>query len=273
MNLDEIIKKALEEDIGFGDITSDNLNLENIISTADFVAKEDGILAGLFLIEKIFKYLDENIEINLKKNDGDYVKKGEIFATIKGSSTVILKGERVCLNFIQRLSGIATLTYKFVEKIKKYNVKILDTRKTTPLLRELEKYAVIKGGGYNHRFGLFDMILIKENHIRSAGSIKRAVSLIRENDVTHKIEVEVTNLKELKEAVESKADRAMLDNMTIDEMKEAVKLYKNKIELEASGNVTLETVEKIAQTGVDFISSGSLTHSYKSLDISLLFRR
>ncbi len=273
MDIDEIIRYAIKEDLGYGDITTDNLNLENKIIEADFIAKQDGILAGIFLIKKIFGFIDATIEINILKNDGEPIKKGQIFATIKGAASSILKAERVTLNFIQRLSGIATLTNKFTKKIKNYKVKILDTRKTTPLLRELEKYAVKVGGGYNHRFGLFDMILIKENHIRSAGSITNAVKLIKEKDVIHKVEVEVTNLDELTEAVQAGADRAMLDNMSINDMKKAVKMYKDKIELEASGNVTLDTVEDIAKTGVHFISSGAITHSYKSLDISLLFRR
>ncbi len=273
MTIEDIIKNALDEDIGFGDITTDNLAIDDKIITADFVAKQKGILAGVFLIDKIFKIVDDKVKTIIKKSDGDNVEKGEIFATISGKSSSILKAERVILNFIQRLSGIATLTNNFVEKIKDYDVKILDTRKTTPLLRELEKYAVRIGGGYNHRFGLYDMVMLKENHIRSVGSISEAVTRIKQNDVTHKIEVEVTNLAELDEAVKAKADRAMLDNMTIEDMIIAVKKYKGIIELEASGNVTLDTVKQIAATGVDFISSGSLTHSFKSLDISLLFRR
>ncbi len=273
MTIEDIIKNALDEDIGFGDITTDNLAIDDKIITADFVAKQKGILAGVFLIDKIFKIVDDKVKTIIKKSDGDNVEKGEIFATISGKSSSILKAERVILNFIQRLSGIATLTNNFVEKIKDYDVKILDTRKTTPLLRKLEKYAVRIGGGYNHRFGLYDMVMLKENHIRSVGSISEAITRIKQNDVTHKIEVEVTNLAELDEAVKAKADRAMLDNMTIEDMIIAVKKYKGIIELEASGNVTLDTVKQIAATGVDFISSGSLTHSFKSLDISLLFRR
>jgi nicotinate-nucleotide pyrophosphorylase (carboxylating) len=273
MTIEDIIKNALDEDIGFGDITTDKLAIDDKIFTADFVAKQNGILAGVFLIDKIFKIVDDKVKTIIKKSDGDNVEKGEIFATISGKSSSILKAERVILNFIQRLSGIATLTNNFVEKIKGYDVKILDTRKTTPLLRELEKYAVRIGGGYNHRFGLYDMVMLKENHIRSVGSISEAITRIKQNDVTHKIEVEVTNLAELDEAVKAKADRAMLDNMTIEDMIIAVKKYKGIIELEASGNVTLDTVKQIAATGVDFISSGSLTHSFKSLDISLLFRR
>lgn len=272
MSIEEIIQKSLEEDIGYKDITTENLRLNDTFISADFIAKENGIIAGIDIAKKVFFHVDSDIEFIIFKKDGNVVEKKDIIAFVSGNAASILKAERVALNFLQRLSGIATLTHKFVEQVKGLNVKILDTRKTTPLLRELEKYAVKTGGGYNHRFGLYDMVMIKENHIRSAGSITKAVNLIRKNDVTHKIEVEITNLEELKEAVDANIDRAMLDNMSIEDMKNAVKLFGDKLELEASGNVNLNTVREIAKTGVHYISSGALTHSYKSLDISLLFR-
>ena len=272
MSIDEIIKKSLEEDIGYKDITTENLSLQNTIATADFIAKSSGIIAGINIAKKVFFYVDSDVTFTISKEDGDVVKKGDLIAFVTGNAASILKAERVALNFLQRMSGIASLTHKFVKETEGFSAKILDTRKTTPLLRELEKYAVKTGGGYNHRFGLYDMVMLKENHIRSAGSIAKAVNLIKENDVTHKIEVEVTNIEELKEAVKAKVGRAMLDNMSVEDMKTAVKLFGDKIELEASGNVSLKTVRKIAETGVHYISSGALTHSYKSLDISLLFR-
>lgn len=267
----ELIRAALEEDLGFGDITSRNLELENRILQAVLVSKGKGLLAGLKVFSQVFYEVDSETEVNLILQDGDKVKPGDQVAIIKGKARSLLEAERVALNFLQRLSGIATLTHQFVEKMGNSKTRLLDTRKTTPLLRHLEKYAVRVGGGYNHRFGLFDMIMLKENHIRSAGSIRRAVSLIRSQDTAHRIEVEVTNLGEVAEAYESGADRVMLDNMTLSEIKQAVSAYQGKIELEVSGNVTLETIGTIAATGVDYVSSGSLTHSFKSLDLSLLF--
>lgn len=272
MNLKNIIQKSLEEDIYFGDITTENLDIAKNTITAILVAKEKGILAGNFIFQQVFQEVDDKITIKSNKKDGDLLSKGDEIAKIKGNAVSILKAERVALNFLQRMSGIATLTNKFVQKIEGYKARLLDTRKTTPLLRILEKEAVRIGGGYNHRFGLFDMIMLKENHIRAVGSIKEAVKQIRLSDTAHKIEVEVTNLKELHEAYLAKADRAMLDNMSISEMKQAVNQYEDKIELEASGNININNIKEVAATGVDFISSGSLTHSYKSLDISLLFK-
>jgi len=271
MQLKELIQKALEEDIGSGDITTEYLELPKKTTTAYLVAKQEGVLCGLQVAFLTFKLLDEGVKCVAYKKDGDLLKKGERFAKIEGYSATVLQGERVALNFLQRLSGIATLTKSFADKVKGYNVKILDTRKTTPLLRALQKYAVRTGGGYNHRFGIYDMILVKENHIRAVGSITNAVKKIKASNTSYKIEVEVTNLKELDEAVKCGVDRVMLDNMSIDQMTKATTKYKGKVEMEASGNVTLDTLEQIAGTGVDFISSGALTHSYKSLDISLLF--
>ncbi len=224
------------------------------------------------IFSEVFKQVDPEINITLYKRDGDKVVNKEEVAKLVGNPVSLLKGERVALNFIQRMSGIASHTARMVEEIAGTEAKLLDTRKTTPMLRYLEKYSVKVGGGFNHRFGLYDMIMLKENHIRAAGSITKAVNMVKKNNCTYKIEVEVTNLEELKEAVEAKVDRVMLDNMSLECMREAVKLYKGRVELEASGNVRLETIREIAETGVDYISSGALTHSYKSLDISLLFR-
>ncbi len=272
MKIDKIIELALEEDIGTGDITTEYLDLPRKNVSAYLIAKQDGVLCGLQVAFKVFKAVDENITCIAYRKDGDILKKGETFAKIEGYSSSVLQGERVALNFLQRMSGIATLTRQFIEKINPFPAKLLDTRKTTPLLRQLEKYAVRIGGAFNHRFGLYDMIMIKENHIRAAGSISNAVKSLKRNNATYRIEVEVTNLEELEEAVNAKVDRVMLDNMSVEIMREAVEKYSGRVELEASGNVSLDTVHQIASTGVDYISSGALTHSYKSLDISLLFK-
>lgn len=271
MKIEDLVKNALIEDIHSGDITTDYLDINNY-TTAQLIAKDDGILAGINIAKLAFKTIDINTEFIIHKYDGDKICKGDKLADIKGKSNSLLKAERVGLNFLQRMSGIATMTNKYVEAIKPHKAKLLDTRKTTPLLRDLEKYAVRMGGGYNHRFGLYDMIMLKENHIRAAGSIREAIKAVKKHNTTYKIEVEVTNLQELEEAFNEQIDRVMLDNMSIEEMQEAVRKYSGKIELEASGNVTLLTIGKIAQTGVDFISSGALTHSYKSMDITLLFK-
>ncbi|MGB9788036.1 MAG: carboxylating nicotinate-nucleotide diphosphorylase [Dictyoglomus turgidum] len=270
LHLRKIVEEALKEDIGFGDITTESTIPEDMISRAVIIAKEEGILAGLPVAEEVFKLLDSKIEFKEFKKDGDEIKKGDVILEIKGKTKTILMGERTALNFLQRLSGIATYTKKCVNVVKPYGVKILDTRKTTPTLRIFEKYAVKIGGGENHRFGLYDMVLIKDNHIRAVGGIKEAIERVRER-VSHvyKIEVEVTNLEELKEALESKADIVLLDNMDYDTLKEAVSIAKGKVMIEVSGNISLEDLEKIARLGVNFISIGKLTHSYKSLDLSL----
>ncbi len=272
MNVGEIIRLALKEDIGHGDITTGSLEFGHKGAQASLIAKEDGVLAGLEIALSVFKYLDPECNCITYFKDGDILKKKDEIARIKGKAAQILQAERVALNILQRMSGIATITHRFVEAIKPYNAKLLDTRKTTPLLRELEKYAVRVGGGFNHRFGLYDMVMLKENHIRTAGSITAAVERVRNRVVTYKIEVEVTNQEELDEAVACGVDRIMLDNMSPVEMKKAVEKYGGEVELEASGNVSLKTVNKIAATGVDYISSGMITHSYSSLDISLLFK-
>lgn len=271
MNINDIIKLALIEDIGHSDISTDFLNLCNTTATAKFLVKQAGVICGLEHAKKVFLSVDETVDFKILASDGDLVKPKDVVATVTGKASSLLKAERLALNILQRLSGIASLTKEFVDAVKPYEAKILDTRKTTPLLRQLEKYAVACGGGYNHRFGLFDMIMLKENHIRAAGGITAAVNKVNQKNTCYKLEVETTNLDEVAEAVSVKADRVMLDNMSLEQMKQAVKLYKGQVELEASGGVNLETVNSIAACGVDYISVGQLTHSYKSLDISLLF--
>ena len=268
--LESLITEALKEDIPQRDITSENIIPEDHISKAHILAKEEGVLAGLDVALMVFQCIDPSLRFQKKFKDGDEFKKGDILAVLEGKTISILKGERVALNFLQRLSGIATLTRKFVEAVKGTSTKILDTRKTTPGLRKLEKYAVRMGGGMNHRMSLSDMVLIKDNHLAVIGGIKEAIERAREKvDKEIKIEVEVKNIEELKEAIEAGADIVMLDNMNISEIKKAVKIAKGKVPLEVSGKVNLDNVKKIARTGVDFISIGMLTHSYKSIDISL----
>ncbi len=265
----DILSRAIEEDVGFGDITSRLLIPEESKSKAIFIAKEDFIIAGIPFAEKIFSLIDSSILFNYTLKDGARVKSGDTIAEIYGKTRSILLGERVSLNILQRLSGVATLTSMFVEKVKGTKAKIVDTRKTTPCLRFMEKYAVKIGGGENHRFGLYDGILIKDNHIKAVGSISKAIELAKRSHHLSKIEIEVKNISELLEAMNAGADVVMLDNMSVEEMKEAVKISEGKIMLEASGGVTLESVKEIAETGVDFISIGAITHSFKASDISL----
>ncbi len=270
--LDDFIKTALREDIALGDITTDSLIDKASTSTAVYIAKDDGIIAGLFVSERVFKILDEEIEFVKKVNDGDRVKKGDIIAQIKGSTSALLKAERTSLNYLQHLSGIATKTGMFAEKLKDLNTKVVDTRKTTPGLRALEKYAVKMGGGSNHRFCLSDGVLIKDNHIKAAGGVKQAIEKVRENiPHTIKIEVETETIEQVKEALNAKADIIMLDNMSLDQMKDAVVLIDRRATVEASGNVSLDSIRKIAETGVDIISVGELTHTVKAFDISMRF--
>jgi nicotinate-nucleotide pyrophosphorylase (carboxylating) len=272
MKIDYLIDEALQEDIGYGDITSTYLDLGNEKSTAFLTAKENGILAGMNIALAVFRKLDPELSWIAYKRDGDQLKKGDEIIKISGYTKAILSGERVALNFLQRLSGIATITKKMVDIITPYGTKLLDTRKTTPLHRELEKYAVTVGGGYNHRFGLYDMIMIKDNHIQAAGSITAAVERIRRHNVNYRIEVEVKNLRELQEAANCRVERIMLDNMPLRSISKAVERYKERVELEVSGGITIDNIEKYARTEVQFISAGFITHSVKSLDISLLFR-
>jgi nicotinate-nucleotide pyrophosphorylase (carboxylating) len=268
--LEPIIENALREDIDEGDITTNQLFPADRKCRAIIMVKEDGVVAGLPIAGKVFMKLDRNILWSEKKRDGQTVKSKDILAEIEGSARAILTGERTALNFLQRLSGIATLTSKFVKAVEGIPVKILDTRKTAPGLRIMDKYAVSVGGGFNHRFGLYDGVLIKDNHIKLAGGITNAVRLIRQNAKTEsKIEVETSTLEEVKEALTVGVDWIMLDNMSIELMKEAVRMINHKALTEASGGVTLKNIRSIAETGVDFISIGSLTHSPSALDVGM----
>jgi nicotinate-nucleotide pyrophosphorylase (carboxylating) len=264
----EFLKLALEEDIGAGDITSGLLIPEDNRASAVLVAKGSFTLAGLPFAEEVFMSLDKEIKFTYLSEEGSIVKKSTVLARISGRTRSLLAGERVALNILQRLSGIATLTNKFVKKVEGLEVKILDTRKTTPGMRYLEKYAVRTGGGHNHRFGLYDGILIKDNHIEAAGGIKSAVAKAKENFRT-KIEIEAESLKDVKDAVQAGADIIMLDNMSVRDIKKAVKIAGKKAQLEVSGNVAMDKVRRLAETGVDFISIGALTHSAPAADISM----
>jgi len=268
--IDKIIEQALLEDIGTGDITTESVVPSNLKAKGIIETFEEGVIAGLNIARLVFNKLDSEIIFQEKIKDGTKVVRGKVLAEITGSARTILKGERVALNFLQRMSGIATITSKFCQEVKDFPVRIVDTRKTTPGLRILEKYAVSMGGGHNHRFGLYDAVLIKDNHITVAGGIRSAVNSVRKQ-ISHtvKIEVEVENLSQLQDALKVKADIIMLDNMDLDTMEKAVKKAKGKALIEASGGITLGKVRKIAQTGVDLISIGSLTHSVKSLDINM----
>jgi nicotinate-nucleotide pyrophosphorylase (carboxylating) len=268
-----LIELALVEDIGKHDLTSEATIDQNLLVKGTIVAKEEGIIAGLEIAKMVFQTLDPNLVFESSFKDGDKVTRKDAVAILKGRAKSILSAERTALNFLQRLSGIATLTSKYVEKIKDTGVKILDTRKTTPGFRALEKYAVKMGGGENHRMGLFDMILIKENHIKAVGSIAKAIQKAKAKYPNERIEMETRNLNEVAEAVNSGADWIMLDNMSIEEMKKAVKMIRSsqkEIKIEASGGVSLNNVRGMALTGVDFISVGALTHSAPALDFSLL---
>jgi len=273
LKLDNIIKMAIEEDLGYGDITTDNLIEEDKSGKGVIISKEEGIIAGLPVAERVFKLIDQRINFNPLLKDGDHFLPGEIIAEIQGPLPGILKGERTALNFLQRLSAIATKTGKYVKLVQGYPVRIVDTRKTTPLLRILEKYAVRVGGGNNHRMGLFDAVMIKDNHIVAAGGIENAVRRIK-NRVPHtiKIEVEVDNFAQLKDALKAGVDIILLDNMSIDELKESVDYIKGRVIVEASGGINTEKIREIVTTGVDIISIGELTHHIKSLDLSLELR-
>ena len=267
-NVEHLIDLSFEEDIKNGDLTTENLIADDIKVNAFMKAKANGVLSGLSIAEKVFKKLDKNIEWNPKFNDGATIKSGDILVEFSGSYRAILTGERTALNFLQRMSGVATKTNEFVKAIEGTETQILDTRKTLPTYRMLDKYSVKMGGGTNHRIGLFDMVMIKDNHIKVAGGITNAVNKIRENvDSKIKIEVETSNMQEVAEALKNKADIIMLDNMNNEQMKEAVVFIDGKALVEASGNVNLERVKSIAETGVDFISVGALTHSAIALDI------
>ncbi len=265
-----LIQSALEEDIGTGDITTAAALTGAEVGRAKAFAKSNIVVAGIDVFREVFLFLDKSIQFSGHCEDGRAVKKGGILAEISGNLGSILTAERVALNFFQRMCGIATLTRQYVDEIKGTQAKILDTRKTVPGLRCIDKYAVKIGGGTNHRYGLYDGVLIKDNHIAAAGGISKAIARVR-GHIPHtlKVEVEVKNLKEVEEALISGADVIMLDNMTNEDMKKAVAIVNGKVPLEASGNVTLANVRKIAETGVDFISVGALTHSVPASDISL----
>lgn len=268
--LDSLIEASLREDMPFSDMTTDALVCESVQAEAILTAKTAGIVAGLPVAISVFKKIDSSLIFEQPKNDGDWVESGMVLLRIQGSAAALLKAERTALNLLQRLSGIATAARAYKDAVKSLPVRIVDTRKTTPMLRNLEKYAVRTGGASNHRFSLSDAVMIKDNHIAAAGSIGTAVERVRARiPHTMTIEVEVTNLEQLHEALAAKADIIMLDNMSLDMMTEAVSMAKGKAILEASGGVTLETVRDIALTGVDVISVGALTHSVKSMDISM----
>lgn len=267
--VDKIIKDALLEDIPNEDITTNSIINEKSIAVVELLCKEEGIIAGAEVFKRVFDILG-NVEVELYKYDGEKVYPKDKVAIIKGSTRNLLLGERIALNLLQRMSGIATLTNKFVQEIKHTNTKLLDTRKTTPNLRILEKYSVKVGGGCNHRFNLSDGVMLKDNHISAAGGIKNAVELARKNSsFVRKIEVETENLEMVKEALEVKADIIMLDNMSLDLAKQAVELINKRALTEFSGNVELNNIKEIAEIGVDYISVGALTHSAKILDFSM----
>lgn len=271
--LEQIFKIAIAEDLGTGDITTRSIFNEYKYARSNFLVKEDGIIAGLEVIGIFIQKFLNDVTFTKLKDDGSQVYSGDVVAELNGDIRKILSYERIMLNFLQRMSGVATLTKKFVDETKGTQTKILDTRKTLPGFRYLDKLAVKLGGGENHRIGLFDMFLIKDNHIAAVGSIKESINLCHKYNekfqTKYLIEVEVKNLDELKEALECNVDRIMLDNFSIDMIREAVNIVNGKVELEVSGGVKLENIREIAECGVDFISVGALTHSAKALDISL----
>lgn len=273
--LQPIVQRALDEDLGSGGLSAGDVTTlctipPEAVLSGDFIAKADGIIAGLEMARLTFALVDERAQVTFTVRDGDPVSAGQVFGAVSGPARSLLIAERTALNFLQRMSGIATTTRRFVDAVKPYRAIILDTRKTAPGLRVLDKWAVALGGGRNHRRGLYDMVLIKNNHITAVGSITAAIERVRECDDLHRpIEVEVRTLAELREALVLQPDRILLDNMSLEQMRQAVVIAGGRVPLEASGNVTLETVNAIAATGVDYISSGALTHSVKALDISL----
>ena len=266
----DCIRRALAEDIGTGDATTDSIVPANAQVEALIKAKQNGVVAGLDVAAAVFHSLDETVRLSANVTEGSKVESGTVVATISGAARTVLTGERTALNFLGRMSGIATLTRQFVDLIAGTSAKILDTRKTAPGLRAIDKLAVRRGGGHNHRFGLYDMILIKDNHIDHAGSIARAVELARAAGEQLEIEVETRTLENVKDAIALGVSRILLDNMSVEMMREAVEETRGRAILEASGNVTLASVRQIAETGVDFISVGELTHSARVFDFSLL---
>ena len=270
MQADKLIRMALQEDITSEDVSTNAVMRSAVQGTVDLIAKEDGIIAGLDVYARVFQILDEKTEISFNFKDGDAVKKGDLLGTVTGDIRVLLSGERVALNYLQRMSGIATYTKQVSKLLEGSKVTLLDTRKTTPNCRVFEKYAVRIGGGCNHRYNLSDGVLLKDNHIGAAGSVAKAVAMAKEYaPFVRKIEIEVETMEQVKEAVEAGADIIMLDNMTPEMMKEAVELIAGRAQTECSGNITKENIAKILETGVDFVSSGALTHSAPILDISM----
>ena len=270
LNADELILSALRDDITSEDITTNSVMREYQLGEVELICKQDGVIAGLDVFKRTFELLDSKTEVTFTKKDGDTVKNGDKIGVVRGDIRVLLSGERTALNYLQRMSGIATYTRSIADLLKGSKTKLLDTRKTTPNMRVFEKYAVKVGGGYNHRYNLSDGILLKDNHIGAAGGVKEAVQMAKEYaPFVRKIEIEVENLDMLKEALDAGADIIMLDNMSVEDMKEAVKLVSGKAETECSGNVTKENVERLVDIGVDYISSGALTHSSPILDLSL----
>ncbi len=270
LNADDLILSALKEDVTSEDITTNSVMPHHQLGEVDLICKEDGIIAGLDVFKRVFELLDAETKVDFFAKDGDKVKNGQKLGVVRGDIRVLLSGERTALNYLQRMSGIATYTRAIADLLEGTNTKLLDTRKTTPGMRIFEKYAVKVGGGYNHRFNLSDGILLKDNHIGAAGGVKQAVAMAKEYaPFVRKIEIEVENLEMLKEALEAGADIIMLDNMSVEDMKKAVELCKGKAETECSGNVTKENVAKLTDIGVNYISSGALTHSSPILDLSL----
>lgn len=270
MQADKLIRMALQEDITSEDVSTNAVMRSAVKGTVDLIAKEDGIIAGLDVYARVFQILDEKTEISFNFKDGEAVKKGNLLGTVTGDIRVLLSGERVALNYLQRMSGIATYTKQVSKLLEGSKVTLLDTRKTTPNCRVFEKYAVRIGGGCNHRYNLSDGVLLKDNHIGAAGSVAKAVAMAKEYaPFVRKIEIEVETMEQVKEAVEAGADIIMLDNMTPEMMKEAVELIAGRAQTECSGNITKENIAKILETSVDFVSSGALTHSAPILDISM----
>ena len=270
LNVDHLIKEALQEDISSEDVTTNAVMKEAVTGEVQLICKQDGVVAGLDVFRRVFEILDENVKIDFYCKDGDEVKKGELMGVVTGDIRALLSGERVALNYLQRMSGIATYTHSVAKLLEGTKTKLLDTRKTTPNMRIFEKYAVRVGGGYNHRYNLSDGVLLKDNHIGAAGSVTKAVQMAKEYaPFVRKIEVEVENLDMVREAADAGADIIMLDNMSPEDMKEAIRIIGGRAETECSGNVTKENIDRLTSLGVDYISSGALTHSAPVLDISL----
>lgn len=270
LNADHLIMEALKEDITSEDITTNAVMREACPGEVQLICKQDGVIAGLEVYKRVFELLDEKTEVEFYVKDGDVVRNKQLMGVVRGDIRVLLSGERVALNYLQRMSGIATYTRSIVDLLEGSKTRLLDTRKTTPNMRVFEKYAVKVGGGCNHRYNLSDGILLKDNHIGAAGSVAKAIEMAKEYaPFVRKIEIEVENLEMVKEAVEAGADIIMLDNMTPDEMREAIKIIDGRAQTECSGNVTKENVSRLVSVGVDYISSGALTHSAPILDISM----